>query len=153
MDIEYLADHPHVIPTMAEWFFHEWSYLYPERTLQEVERAMRTWTNRDCIPVAVVAFEAGELVGTVCLKAHDMDTRKALSPWLAGLYVAAPWRHKGIGTQLVAAIEQKAVTLGIRELYLYTPESAFFYAQLGWAIKEETVYHQCHVTVMHKNLV
>jgi len=60
----------------------------------------------------LLAFDNQELIGTVCLKVHDMDTRPDLSPWLAGLYVVAPWRRLGIGAKLVAVIEKKPTNSG-----------------------------------------
>lgn len=153
MDIAHLADHRDVIPTLAQWFYKEWAYLHPDRTLEDVERLIGERTNTTKIPVALVAFEGGELLGTVCLKVHDMDTRLDLTPWLAGLYVAAPRRRQGIGTKLVSAIEKKAHELGVQKLYLYTPESESFYSKLGWQVKERTEYHGYPVTIMEKNIL
>ena len=99
----------------------------------------------------LVAFEDDELVGTVCLKTHDMDNKPDLSPWLAGLYVKESWRKKGVGSTLVKAIEQKAVELGINHLFLYTPESANFYSNLGWSVIKKENYHKVPVTIMEKN--
>lgn len=153
MDIEYLADHKDVISTLAEWFYEEWAYLHPDRTLEDVERLISERTNKDKIPVALIAFDGNELIGTVCLKTHDMETRLDLTPWLAGLYVAKPRRRKGIGTALVKAIERKANELTIKNLYLYTPESEGFYSRLGWRIKERVAYHGCPVAIMEKCIV
>src|SRR5512146_707600 len=115
MNIAYLADHKEVIPLLAQWFYKEWAYLNPGKTLADVEQLIGERTSTDRIPIALVAFDNQELLGTVCLKVHDMDTRLDLSPWLAGLYVAAPRRQQGIGTALVAAIENKAIELGIEK--------------------------------------
>jgi N-acetylglutamate synthase-like GNAT family acetyltransferase len=153
MNIAYLTDHKEVIPILAQWFYKEWAYLHPERTLADVERLIRERANIDRIPVALVAFEGQELLGTVCLKVHDMDTRLDLTPWLAGLYVSAPRRRQGIGSTLVSAIEKKAYELGIERLYLYTPESEAFYSKLGWQLKERTKYHGYSVTLMQKQIV
>jgi GNAT superfamily N-acetyltransferase len=153
MNIAYLADHKEVIPILARWFYEEWTYLYPDRTLTDVERLIGERANANKIPVALVAFDGQELLGTVCLKVHDMDTRLDLTPWLAGLYVKAPRRRQGIGTALVSAIEKKAHELGIERLYLYTPESEVFYSRLGWQIKERTEYHGYSVTLMQKEIV
>lgn len=153
MDIAYLADHKEVIPALARWFYQEWAYLHPDRTLEDVERLIGERTNTTKIPVALVAFEGGELLGTVCLKVHDMDTRLDLTPWLAGLYVAAPWRRKGIGTALVSAIEKKAHELQVEKLYLFTPESEGFYSRLGWHVYERTEYHGHPATIMGKKIV
>jgi len=86
MNIAYLADHKEVIPLLARWFYQEWAYLHPERTLADVERLIAERVNTDRIPLALLAFDGRELLGTVCLKVHDMDTRLDLTPWLAGLY-------------------------------------------------------------------
>jgi len=153
MDIAYLADHKEVIHTLAQWFYEEWAYLYPDRTLADVERLIGERTNKDKIPLALVAFEGQELLGTVGLKVHDMDTRLDLTPWLASLYVSESRRRQGIGTELVSAIERKAQTLGVETLYLYTPESEVFYSQLGWQVKERTEYHGYPVTLMRKEIV
>lgn len=153
MDIAYLADHKEVIPILARWFYQEWTYLHPDRTLQDVERLIGERTNTTKIPLSLVAFEGGELLGMVCLKVHDMDTRLDLTPWLAGLYVTAPWRRKGIGTALVSAIEKKSQELQIEKLYLYTPESEGFYSRLGWHVNERVKYHGYPVTIMEKKIV
>lgn len=153
MDITYLADHKEVIPTLAQWFYQEWGCLHPARTLQDVERLIGERTNTTKIPLALVAFEGGELLGTVCLKAHDMDTRLDLTPWLAGLYVAAPLRRRGVGAELVSAIEKKSHELQIEKLFLYTPESEGFYSRLGWHVNERTEYHGYPVTIMEKKIV
>lgn len=152
MNISYLADHKEVIPTLAQWFYQEWAYLHPDRTLEDVQRLLEERTNKEKIPVALVAFEGNELLGTVCLKVYDMDTRLELTPWLAGLYVSAPKRKWGVGSMLVSAIEKKAHELGVQTLYLYTPESEDFYAKLGWNVKERTEYHGYLVSIMQKEI-
>jgi GNAT superfamily N-acetyltransferase len=152
MDITYLANHKEVIPLLSRLFFEEWAYLHPERTLNDFENLILERTNKNRIPVALVAFEGAELLGTVCLKIHDMDTRPDLTPWLAGLYVVAPRRRQGVGAALVAAIEKKAGDLGVKKLYLYTPESEGFYAKLGWKVKERPEYHGYAVTIMEKDI-
>lgn len=152
MNITYLADHREVISTLAQWFYQEWAYLYPDRTLEDVRRLLSKRTNKEKIPLALIAMEEKELLGTVCLKVHDMDTRQDLTPWMAGLYVVTSRRRQGIGTMLVSAIEEKARELGVATLYLYTPESEAFYLQLGWKVKERTGYHGYPVSIMEKDI-
>lgn len=153
MNIAYLADHTEVIPILAQWFYKEWAYLHPGKTLADVEQLIGERINTNKIPLALVAFDNRELLGTVCLKVHDMDTRLDLSPWLAGLYVSAPWRRQGIGATLVSAIEKEARELGVERLYLHTPESETFYSKLGWQVKERPQYHGYPVSLMQKNIV
>lgn len=153
MDIDYLANHTKAIPMLGDWFYEEWSHLYPERTRADVEEAISERTSTNRIPLALVAVEAGNVVGTVCLKVHDMDTHVHLSPWLAGLYVARERRRKGIGSALVHAVEHKASELGIGKLYLYTPESEAFYSRLEWDLLERVEYRGYMVSVMEKEIV
>ena len=150
IDIAYLTDHKEVVPTLARWFYEEWGYLHPARTLADVERLVEERANRNEIPLTLIAFAGQELIGTVCLKIHDMDTRLDLKPWLANLYVAASRRGQGIGIKLVSAIEKKARELGVEKLYLFTPESESFYSPLGWQFKERTEFHDSPVTIMQK---
>lgn len=153
MKISYLADHQDVIPILSKWFYREWSYLHPERTEDDFCRLISERINKDKIPMALVAFDQDDLLGTVCLKVNDMDTKPELTPWLAGLYVKESWRRKGVGSTLVDAIERKAFDIGVNHLFLYTPESEHFYSQLGWVVTEREDYHNVPVTVMEKEIV
>ena len=148
--IAHLADHRSVIPTLARWFHAEWAYLNPGRSLAEVERLIAERARQGAIPLALVAFADDELIGTVCLKTHDMDTHLDLSPWLAGLYVIPARRGQGVGALLVEAIEREARALGVAELHLYTPQSETFYLALGWKTQAHLDYHGHPVALMRK---
>jgi len=153
MEIHYLEDR--VIPVLAAWIYNEWSYLYPGATLKDFEGLLLERINKNILPLTLVAMEAGEPVGTASLKAFDMETRRDLTPWLTSLYVAKPWRKRGIGSNLVRAIEKKAGELETRKLFLFSTDAALvdlFYTKLGWAVREETLYHSFHVTIMEKDL-
>ncbi len=155
MEIRYLAESPEVVPILAAWIFKEWSYLYPEMTLQGVVLFLRERGNRKQLPLTFVAFEAGKPVGTVSLTTFDMETRSDLSYWLTSLYVAGPWRRRRIGSRLVETAEAKAAELGIDRLCLFTTDAALvgpFYEKLGWTVKEQTRYHSHSVTIMEKDL-
>lgn len=116
MEIAYLADHPGFVPTLAGWFHQQWSYLYPERSLEDVATVLRERTGKDRLPLALVVLENKQLLGTVSLKIHDMDTCMQWSPWLAALFVKRERRRAGIGSLLVRAIENQAAALGVRHL-------------------------------------
>jgi len=155
MDIRYLADHPDMVPVLAAWIFNEWSYLYPAMTLEDVVRFLRERVNRERLPLTLVAFEAGQPVGTVSLTTYDMETRSDLSHWLTSLYVAEPLRRRRIGSGLVETAELKAAEMGIDRLFLFTTDAALgglFYAKLGWTVKEQTTYHSHPVMIMEKEL-
>lgn len=152
MKIEYLADHKDVIPTLARWTFEEWSYLWPERTLSDVERLISERCNKEHIPIALVAIDKGKVVGMIELKTSDFKARQNLSPWLAGLYVDKLQRSKGVGTKLVHEIENLAARLGASRLYLFTDDAEKFYSKLGWCIQERMVWQGFSVAVMGKDI-
>jgi GNAT superfamily N-acetyltransferase len=152
MHIDYLADHPQLIPQLAAHHFAQWGYLRPGETLEQRTSRLETACGRDAIPSVLVALEGGTLCGSAMLIAHDMDSRRDLTPWLAGVYVVAACRGRGLATALVRRVEQEATALGVRRLYLYTPSAEDFYTRLGWGLAERCEYLGQQVAVMSKEL-
>ena len=105
-------------------------------------------TVRGRIPETFVALEGDTVVGAASIIEEDMETRKELSPWLAEVYVAPEFRNRGIGTALVRAIMQEAKSIGVRRLYLFTPDKVAFYQHLGWEVLERTEYYGKTMTIM-----
>jgi GNAT superfamily N-acetyltransferase len=151
MRIDYLADHPELIPELARLHQQQWGYLRPEKSLEERTERLRAACGRGGIPTVVVGVEDGALCGSAMLVAGDMDTRPDLTPWLAGVYVAEDCRGRGYGSALVRRIESEASALGTPRLYLYTPEAAGFYGRLGWDVDERCAYLGHTVVVMSKS--
>jgi len=150
-----LRDHQEVIPVLAAWIYDEWSYLYPEMTLQYAVSLLGERSNTERLPLTLVAFEAGKPVGTVSLTIFDMETRSDTPYWLTSLYVEKRWRRRKIGSNLVKTAEKKAIELKIDKLFLFTTDiflPELFYAKLGWRMKEKTMYHLHPVVIMEKNL-
>ncbi len=155
VDIRYLGDHQEAIPVLAAWIYDEWSYLYPEMSLQNVVNMLRERINKKKLPLTLVAIDAGKPVGTVSLRALEMETRSDLPYWLTSLYVVKPWRRRMIGSSLVKAAEKKALELEICNLFLFTTDVILpdlFYSKLGWTVKEKTIYDSCPVIIMEKDL-
>ena len=122
-------------------------------SFEDVKRTVAERANTDKIPLAVVALDGGRVIGTGCLKVHDMDTRIELTLWLAGIYVEWSQRRNGFGSRLVSALEGIAKNFGTQRLYLYTPQSAGFYTRLGWAEYQRTTCKGQSVTIMEKILL
>jgi N-acetylglutamate synthase-like GNAT family acetyltransferase len=148
IDIEYLADHPEFLPTIAEWQHAEWGHLRPGDSMEARMARLQSSAHRDSIPLTVVAHNLGEVLGSASLVQHDMDTRMELSPWLAGVLVAPAHRRQGIGAELVRRIMVEAAALGVPLLYLYTVHSENFYADLGWSLLEHSSYREQKVAIM-----
>ena len=129
MHIDYLADRPEFIPTLARWHHEEWADLRPGDSV-------------------VIATLENELLGSASLIEHDMDSRLDLTPWLAGVFVAPQHRRKGIGTALVRRVLEEATPLPLSKLYLYTVDSTAFYTNLGWSLVEKARYRGKNVSIM-----
>ena len=148
MHIEYLADRPAFVPTLARWHYSEWAYLRPGDSVEARVARLQGWCGRGKIPLTFVAVSGGELLGSASLVEHDMDNRPELSPWLAGVFVRPERRRQGIGAALVRRIMDEATLLQVSTLYLYTVESTAFYANLGWSLLENTAYRRREVSIM-----
>ena len=148
MRIEYLADRPEALRRLAQWKHEEWGHLRPGDTVEKREARIAATSNRDGIPLTVVALEGDEVLGCASLIAHDMETRMELTPWLAGVYVGEEFRRRGIGAELVQRIMREAGRLKVPLLYLYTVHSERFYTGLGWTLLERTFYLGNDVVIM-----
>lgn len=148
MHIEYLCDRPEFIEELAELNFNEWGEFRPGDTLEARTERMRKACGKGAIPSVVVAIEDGRLLGGALLIDSDMKARPELTPWLAGVYVKAEERGRGVASQLVNRIVEEAKTLGVQTLYLYTDAAQSLYARLGWEVVEELAYENLPVTIM-----
>lgn len=152
LKIKYLSEHLDLIPKIADWFYKEWRDLLPGYTLDDVIKRVAERVHQNKLPLALVAFDGKDLLGTVGLKKMEFLEKPLYSPWLAGLYVKKSRREAGIGSQLVEAVEKKAAELGFSKLYLHTPKSVEFYQKLGWSALERMDIHGSIVTIMSKDL-
>jgi L-amino acid N-acyltransferase YncA len=101
MEIAFLKQHTESIPVIAEWYYEEWRAIYEASGMffEDVKRTITKRTNTDRVPLAVVALDGGRVLGTGCLKVHDMETGTGLILWLAGIYVEWNQRGKGLGSR------------------------------------------------------
>jgi predicted N-acetyltransferase YhbS len=148
MNIDYLADHPEFLRTLAEWQHGEWGHLRPGDSVEARVARLRNFSERNRIPLSVVAHEEGELLGSASLIRHDMETRMELTPWLAGVFVGPKHRRRGIGAALVRRVMAEAARLRVPVLYLYTVHSEKFYASLGWSLQEHATYRDQNIAIM-----
>ena len=112
----------------------------------------RAHMNRDALPVAWLAHEDGRALGTAALRVSDLPGREALSPWLGGVYVAPPFRGRGIASALCRVVEERASALGHERLYLFTLDQQRLYARLGWRPLEQASWRGRTADVMWKPL-
>ena len=147
--IDYLADHPEMIPTQANWHYNQWGYLNPGCTVDRYIASLEKQLGRKQVPTAFVALEEDNSpLGSASLVTFDMDTKMDLSPWLASVFVVPEQRNKRIGSSLVRRVVDEAKEIGIEILYLFTPDRENFYARMGWTVFERTVYRGERIVIM-----
>ena len=112
LSIELLAAHPELLPVLQEWFEAEWPSYYRASSPGDAQRDLQAFTNHGSLPVGVVAFREGSVCGVAALTAESIASHRHLSPWAGAGLVRPSERGKGIGAQLLAALEQEARTLG-----------------------------------------
>ncbi len=151
MKIDYLANHPDWIGTIALWIQNEWGSVFHDITKESASADFRNELHHDRLPLAYVALEKAEPVGVVSLRSSDMG-RSELTPWLSALYVLPDHRRKGIGRALVNAVIQKTKQLGVGTLYLGTMDKQNYFAHQGWVTYEQSRFRGHMVTVMRKKL-
>ena len=150
--ISQLIEHPEYIPQLGQWLFEEWDSILGERTPDARVKKLKAHMNRDKLPLAWVAHANDQLLGTASLRAHDLEGREDLTPWLGGVFVGSHFRRQGIGAALCAAVEEETRSRGIQTLYLFTLDKQAWYSRMGWTVLGPCVWHQRPGEIMCKRL-
>jgi predicted Zn-ribbon and HTH transcriptional regulator/GNAT superfamily N-acetyltransferase len=109
---------PEVLPELARWFVREWAPYYGADGPGDADVDLREALKSAALPVCLVAFcDTGVPVGTASLKRVSVS-HAHLGPWVAALLVPPAWRGNGLGTALLAAIEEEARRQGFKRLYM-----------------------------------
>jgi N-acetylglutamate synthase-like GNAT family acetyltransferase len=106
--------------------------MLADETVERRVEKLKGHLNRGALPIAWVAHEDGKVLGTAALRAHDLEGREDLTPWLAGVFVRPDYRRRGVASALCLAVEEGAWSLGFETLYLFTLDRHSLYARLGW---------------------
>ncbi len=151
-DIETFTVNPSTpeLATCARWRAETFSVL--DTSFEQERRSLEEFASDQTHQVALIAKRDGVPVGTCLLVPSEIEPNHAVSPWLAGLFVAPAYRRQGAGRVLVGAIEAQARLRGFKELFLYTSGAAGFYERLGWAIVDRTIWKGIDTAFMARQL-
>ncbi|SFS74578.1 GNAT family N-acetyltransferase [Paenibacillus sp. BC26] len=106
---------------------------------------------RDCIVHALQADvdvpkfyvavdqEKEQFIGICGVLRNDLISRQDLFPWLACLYVDPAHRGKGLGSRLMAHLEEELAGKGYTQLYLSTTLDDY-YERHGWSYFSQGYY-------------
>lgn len=152
MNIINLSDAPQHIPTIAAWHQTQWGYLNPGSSVESRIIKMQRYIKGAAMPTMYICVDGKTVLGTAALVESDMDSHPELSPWLASVYVDAAYRKRGIGAKLVKQVVAEARAQGFSTLYLFTPDQAHFYQELGWQFIALEAYRGSDATLMKIDL-
>jgi GNAT superfamily N-acetyltransferase len=150
--IEFLADYPELIPMLKEWFETEWGSYYGPGGPGDAQRDLLAYANRGALPVGVVAFCADDLCGIAALKAESIASHRHLSPWAAVGLVSPSYRRRGIGSELVRALEDVARALGHTRIYCGTSSATRLLERRHWQFMERVRHDGEPVSIYQKAL-
>jgi GNAT superfamily N-acetyltransferase len=124
----------------------------PDMTLESRAAQLGARIGKKSIPLTVVAFDQDKPIGSACLVEQDLDLRPELAPWVASVFVHSDYRRRGVGSALMKRLEAEAAKMGIKKLYLFTPDRVDFYTTLDWKVFGREIHRSHEVTLMEKAL-
>ena len=129
MNIQLLADHVEVIPTLTDWYLSEWEPYYGVHGPGDARADLESRCNREQLPVGLVALAGDQVWGTAAL---DLDATTNLSPSVVGVLVERDHRRRGIATAMLEAAADVARRLGYNRLYISTTVLGGLLERIGW---------------------
>ena len=95
-----------------------------------------------------------EVVASIALcDFDDLEEFRKFKPWVAAFIVREDLRGTGIGGEVLKHVASKAISYGIKELYLWTEGERKFYAKRGYKYLETLTKPGRNIDLMHKDLV
>lgn len=152
--VVHLADVPEAVPILSGWLRHA-SRPYHGATGQgEPEADLKACVRRGSLPAGFVALDADRVpVGTASVKRTSPGSDDCPGPWLVALLVTERCRGRGIGTDLVSAVQAEATRLGFPALYASMPPSSTLLRRCGWIALGSTASLRGTMTVFGKYLI
>jgi GNAT superfamily N-acetyltransferase len=127
----------------------DWAVFYSH----SVQSNYETWMGAGQ-ELVFIAKRGEETVGTISLvDFDDLEEFRHLKPWIAAFIVNPELRGEGIGTHILALLEEKALSLGIRVLHLWTEDQSAFYSKRGYQLLAAVRLGDLDLEVMQKDLL
>ncbi len=139
------------IERIAQWYLSEWN-IASEVSMEKL-RQLPSGDHQ----FQVVMFVDGEPIATGGIYNHvgildKVPHLNAFKHWLALVYTVPQSRQQGYGALLCKYMEQHALKLGLKELYLFTHTAESLYRRLNWEQTERIAAGGKDIVVMRKKL-
>ncbi|MDR2396524.1 MAG: GNAT family N-acetyltransferase [Puniceicoccales bacterium] len=152
--IDYLANHPNLISTVAAWYVKMWWKFRANPSIRHAKTRLLNHLNIDKPNICFLYFRNHKLVGTASLTEKDIPNNEIFSPCLSNLFVMEQCRRQKIGENLIGYAKLQAKNLGFKKIYLYTTDATVhrWYQKLNWKIIKKDVVRGCDIKIMAANL-
>jgi GNAT superfamily N-acetyltransferase len=148
LTVKPLAQHPELLPLVAEWFVSEWPSWYgPGGSGNLTEDLSAFAASETTLPVGMVVFEGQVAIGAGALKAQSIPSHSHLSPWAAAGYVLPACRGRGVGAVLLQGLVAQANALGYKYVYCGTSSAESLLTRAGWLPLETTSHDGKPLTI------
>lgn len=157
IQIDFLKNHPHTIPTIAAWIYDEWRPYDSSLTKARLIAGLKQRLNDDKIPFTLIALRNSIPIGTISLKEQNepelTDFPQGI-PWLGSLQVVPKERNKGVGHRLLSQIKEQALLLGHKKVLFYTsnPTNLQWLQKRGAQLVETRPFRNHIITIMQISL-
>jgi GNAT superfamily N-acetyltransferase len=134
-----LRQRPEFFDIVADRIWRAWweEIGYP---LEYITGRLHESLNAEPLPIALVAHNGAEFLGTASVIASDLAERPQLTPWVAAVWVEPHARSRGVGGALVERAARDCFALDMARAYLCArPALTGFYERLGWIPVERDV--------------
>lgn len=145
-----LAERPDLIPQVARWTWAEWGQRRG-RTLEDTTAHVAKCTATTGIGTCFVLLDGDTPVASARLLA-DSESLPGHSPWMAGVYVAASHRGRGLATRLVGLIVGAVEDAGFPYVWCYSDSAAGLYRRLWWRDVKRVELRDRHFVLMRRHV-
>lgn len=152
VEFAYLAERRELLPVLTRWFEAEWPVYYRPDGPSDAKQDLQAYSNRDALPVGLVAFHQGTPCGFAVLKREPFPSHSHLFPWIGAAFVQPRLRRQGIGRLLIEALEREASRSGYSSVYCATGTAASLLERSGWRLLAEVIHQGQPVAIYEKVL-
>jgi GNAT superfamily N-acetyltransferase len=114
-----------------EFSADDWHEFYRNVQLSNYDFWDLTIENKELLYLAI--NDADEVIAAIGLcDFDDLEEFRHLKPWVCAFVVREDLRGSGIGSNVLAELEEKVLHFGIQEFYLWTEDQKDFYIKRGY---------------------
>ena len=147
-----LASHPEALPELCRLLEAEWPSWYGPGGQGCAHEDLSAFSAPTGLPFGVVAVQGGEVCGIAALKAESIPSHRHLRPWAAAGLVKPALRGHGIGSMLLARLEQQARIEGFAEIHCATATAESLLQRRHWQLVERVTHEGQDLGVYRKGL-